>query len=106
MAGASRAQRIDQRARFDQFGAAGIDEQRVGSHPREILAHDAAARLRREPQMHRQHVGLSKQIRAHFRHRESLRRRFGAAARERVRERFSWERSTQATLDAYADALA
>ena len=34
-----------------------------------------------------------------------LRRRLGAAARERIRTEFSWERSTQLTLDAYAAAL-
>jgi glycosyltransferase involved in cell wall biosynthesis len=33
-----------------------------------------------------------------------LRRRLGAAGRERARERFSWEPVTQATLAAYADA--
>jgi glycosyltransferase involved in cell wall biosynthesis len=34
-----------------------------------------------------------------------LRRRLGAAARERIRERFSWEAATDATLAAYRDAL-
>ena len=34
-----------------------------------------------------------------------LRRRMGAAARERVREHFSWRRSTDLTLEAYAHAL-
>jgi D-inositol-3-phosphate glycosyltransferase len=33
-----------------------------------------------------------------------LRRRLGAAARERARERFSWERVTDSTLAAYAEA--
>jgi glycosyltransferase involved in cell wall biosynthesis len=33
-----------------------------------------------------------------------LRRRLGAAGRERAREHFSWERVTDATLAAYADA--
>jgi phosphatidylinositol alpha 1,6-mannosyltransferase len=35
-----------------------------------------------------------------------LRRRFGAAARERIREHFSWARFTGDTLRAYEDALA
>jgi glycosyltransferase involved in cell wall biosynthesis len=35
-----------------------------------------------------------------------LRRRLGAAGRERIRERFSWQASTDATLAAYADAVA
>jgi glycosyltransferase involved in cell wall biosynthesis len=35
-----------------------------------------------------------------------LRRRLGAAARERIRTHFSWERSTDLTLQAYEDALA
>jgi glycosyltransferase involved in cell wall biosynthesis len=35
-----------------------------------------------------------------------LRRRFGAAARERVREHFSWPAVTDATLAAYEEALA
>ncbi len=34
----------------------------------------------------------------------SLRRRLGAAGRERARERFSWATMTDATLEAYADA--
>jgi len=34
-----------------------------------------------------------------------LRRRLGAAARTRARERLSWEAATTATLEAYADAL-
>jgi glycosyltransferase involved in cell wall biosynthesis len=34
-----------------------------------------------------------------------LRRRLGDAARERIRERFSWEAVTAATLDAYREAL-
>jgi glycosyltransferase involved in cell wall biosynthesis len=34
-----------------------------------------------------------------------LRARLGAAGRERIRERFSWEAATDATLAAYADAL-
>jgi glycosyltransferase involved in cell wall biosynthesis len=34
-----------------------------------------------------------------------LRRRLGAAGRERAREHFSWERATEATLAAYEDAL-
>jgi glycosyltransferase involved in cell wall biosynthesis len=34
-----------------------------------------------------------------------LRRRLGAAGRERARERFSWERVTDQTLAAYADAI-
>jgi D-inositol-3-phosphate glycosyltransferase len=33
-----------------------------------------------------------------------LRRRLGAAGRERARERFSWASVTDATLRAYADA--
>ena len=33
-----------------------------------------------------------------------LRRRLGAAGRERAREHFSWERVTDATLAAYAEA--
>jgi D-inositol-3-phosphate glycosyltransferase len=32
-----------------------------------------------------------------------LRRRLGAAGRERARERFSWEAVTDATLSAYAE---
>jgi glycosyltransferase involved in cell wall biosynthesis len=35
-----------------------------------------------------------------------LRRRFGAAARERIRDRFSWQRFGDETLRAYEDALA
>lgn len=35
-----------------------------------------------------------------------LRRRLGGAARESVRERFSWRAATEATLAAYAEALA
>ncbi len=35
----------------------------------------------------------------------ALRARMGAAARERVRERFSWRAATEATLAAYEDAL-
>ncbi len=35
-----------------------------------------------------------------------LRRRFGAAARERARRNFSWDGVTNATLAAYADAIA
>jgi glycosyltransferase involved in cell wall biosynthesis len=35
-----------------------------------------------------------------------LRARLGAAARVRARERFSWQAATDATLDAYAAALA
>jgi glycosyltransferase involved in cell wall biosynthesis len=35
-----------------------------------------------------------------------LRRRFGAAGRERIRERFSWQAVTDATLSAYEAALA
>ncbi|PWU24609.1 MAG: hypothetical protein C5B48_05530 [Candidatus Rokuibacteriota bacterium] len=35
-----------------------------------------------------------------------LRKQLGAAARERARERFSWERATTATLDLYAEVLA
>jgi glycosyltransferase involved in cell wall biosynthesis len=35
-----------------------------------------------------------------------LRRRFGEAGRERVRERFSWDAVTTSTLGAYADACA
>jgi glycosyltransferase involved in cell wall biosynthesis len=35
----------------------------------------------------------------------NLRRRLGAAGRERARERFSWEVVTEATLAAYADAV-
>ena len=35
-----------------------------------------------------------------------LRRRLGAAARERIRERFSWDRVVDETLQAYEDALA
>ena len=34
-----------------------------------------------------------------------LRRRLGAAARERARERFSWEHVTPATVAAYEEAL-
>jgi glycosyltransferase involved in cell wall biosynthesis len=34
-----------------------------------------------------------------------LRRRLGAAGRERIREHFSWDAATDATLAAYADAL-
>jgi glycosyltransferase involved in cell wall biosynthesis len=34
-----------------------------------------------------------------------LRRRLGEAGRERIRERFSWQASTDATLAAYGDAL-
>ena len=34
-----------------------------------------------------------------------LRRRLGDAARERIRERFSWDAVTAATLDAYREAL-
>jgi glycosyltransferase involved in cell wall biosynthesis len=34
-----------------------------------------------------------------------LRRRLGAAGRERIRERFSWDAATDATLAAYRDAL-
>jgi glycosyltransferase involved in cell wall biosynthesis len=34
-----------------------------------------------------------------------LRRRLGAAGRERIRERFSWESATELTLRAYDDAL-
>jgi glycosyltransferase involved in cell wall biosynthesis len=33
-----------------------------------------------------------------------LRRRLGAAGRERARERFSWEKVTDATVAAYAEA--
>ena len=36
---------------------------------------------------------------------DELRRRLGAAARERVRERFSWEAVTAATVAAYGEAL-
>ena len=36
---------------------------------------------------------------------KNLRRRLGAAGRERARERFSWEVVTEATLAAYADAV-
>ena len=35
----------------------------------------------------------------------ALRRRLGDAARERARERFSWDAATQATVSAYHDAL-
>jgi glycosyltransferase involved in cell wall biosynthesis len=35
----------------------------------------------------------------------ALRGRLGAAARERAREHFSWERATDLTLDAYAAAV-
>jgi glycosyltransferase involved in cell wall biosynthesis len=35
----------------------------------------------------------------------ALRRRLGAAGRERARERFSWDAATDATLAAYADVL-
>ncbi|MGH3130412.1 MAG: glycosyltransferase, partial [Gaiellaceae bacterium] len=35
-----------------------------------------------------------------------LRRRLGAAGRERVRDRFSWAAATEATLAAYAEAVA
>ena len=35
-----------------------------------------------------------------------LRRRFGAAARERIKERFAWPAVTDATLAAYEEALA
>jgi glycosyltransferase involved in cell wall biosynthesis len=35
-----------------------------------------------------------------------LRRRFGVAARDRIRERFSWERFAADTVEAYEDALA
>ena len=37
---------------------------------------------------------------------EELRHRLGAAARERVKQRFSWQRTTDLTLAAYEDALA
>jgi glycosyltransferase involved in cell wall biosynthesis len=36
---------------------------------------------------------------------EELRRRLGAAARERVREHFSWERVTDLTVAAYEDVM-
>src|SRR5262249_2520007 len=36
---------------------------------------------------------------------EKLRRRLGAAGRERVRERFSWERVTDLTVAAYEDVM-
>jgi glycosyltransferase involved in cell wall biosynthesis len=36
---------------------------------------------------------------------EALRRRMGEAGRTRVRERFSWDAVTEATLNAYGDAL-
>jgi glycosyltransferase involved in cell wall biosynthesis len=36
---------------------------------------------------------------------EALRARLGAAARERIRDRFSWRAVTDATLALYADAL-
>ena len=35
-----------------------------------------------------------------------LRRRLGAAGRERIREHFSWERFGDETMRAYEDALA
>ena len=35
-----------------------------------------------------------------------LRRRLGAAARERIKERFAWPAVTDATLAAYEEALA
>jgi D-inositol-3-phosphate glycosyltransferase len=35
-----------------------------------------------------------------------LRRSFGAAARSRIREHFSWDRFVQETVQAYEDALA
>jgi len=37
---------------------------------------------------------------------EELRRRLGAAARERAQERFSWPAVTDATIEAYEAALA
>ena len=37
---------------------------------------------------------------------EALRSRLGAAAIERMRERFSWEHVTEATIELYADVLA
>ena len=37
---------------------------------------------------------------------QALRRRLGAAGRERARERFSWDAVTDATLAAYSDAVA
>ena len=39
-------QRLQQRARLDQFGARDVDEQRGRLHPREILGTDDAAGLR------------------------------------------------------------
>jgi glycosyltransferase involved in cell wall biosynthesis len=37
---------------------------------------------------------------------DELRRRLGAAAREKAREELSWEASTKATIEAYRTALA
>jgi glycosyltransferase involved in cell wall biosynthesis len=37
---------------------------------------------------------------------EALRRRLGAAARERIKERFAWPAVTDATLAAYEEVLA
>jgi MMP alpha-(1->4)-mannosyltransferase len=36
---------------------------------------------------------------------EALRRRLGAAGRERIREHFSWDRFTSETVRAYEDSL-
>ncbi len=51
-------QGVDQGPGSDQFGAAGVDEQRRPPHAGQVPRGHAAARAVGQPQMQRQHVGL------------------------------------------------
>ena len=57
-----RPQRFLQRARLDQAGARGVDEQRGRLHAREVGAGDDAARRPAQPHVQRQHVGLGEEL--------------------------------------------
>ena len=59
--GSARAQRGLERAALDQFGAAGVHDQRIGLHACEVRRRDDAARRVVEPHVQRQHVALRKQ---------------------------------------------
>ena len=62
IAGPALAQRVQQRARRDQLGARGVDDQRGRLHAGEIVRADDAARLACQPHMKRQHVGALEQL--------------------------------------------
>src|SRR6266850_352788 len=61
------SQRFKQRAGLDELGARGVDEERARLHASEVLARDAAARLRREPYLQREDVRLLEKLGLAFR---------------------------------------